>query len=93
MQKVATQSETPLTDKLWFHDQNHFPAVPADFARRLERDRAALMEALRASANLLSYYEKVFGDSNFTDRHDDEGRCRRAANSAKRALAKAQEPI
>lgn len=53
-------SDTPITDKEWvrfsrlmveFPESGGFKTtelVPADFARQLERDRARLIEALRA---------------------------------------------
>lgn len=44
---------TPITDAAWYHNADHVPAVDADVARRLETDRAALMEALELTESYL----------------------------------------
>lgn len=43
---------TPITDAAWYHNADHIPAVDAELARRLETDRAALMEVCNRLAEL-----------------------------------------
>lgn len=60
-------SDTPITDAaLWEHEENGDLIVSADFARRLERDRAELMKALEG---LLSMLEPVANSEKLADEY------------------------
>lgn len=50
-----------------------------------------LLEALHDCVGRLRYLQtQVFGNPNFTDRHDDEGACRSVADRADAVIAKAE---
>ena len=54
-------SDTPITDAaFWEHEEFGEQIVDADFARRLERDRAELIEALEK-------FIKLYGKDNIED--------------------------
>lgn len=48
---------------------------------------AQLEEALRSCHQVFTYYgQSVFGNSHFTDRHDDSGQCLRMADYITKVL-------